>query len=86
MFSKHKGSGIPIGSANTAAVDGRRGSNVYEVNTSNWPWMFGRGKARLDGCTVEETALKKSAVRVEQAKRSVETRKRMEHHQNEARE
>ena len=73
MFSKHKGSGpsgFPIGSADTAAADGRCGSNVYEVKT--WLWMFGRGKLRLGGLTVEETALKKSAVRVEQAKRSAE--------------
>ena len=74
MFSKHKGSGFPIGSADTAAADGRRDSNVYEVKT--WLWMFGRGKLRLGGLTVEETALKKSAVRVEQAKRSAETRRR----------
>ncbi len=31
---------------------------------------------RLGGLTMEETALKKSAVRVEQAKRSAETRRR----------
>jgi hypothetical protein len=52
----------------------RRGSNVYEVNT--WLWMFGRGKPRLGSLTVEETALKKSAVREEQVKRAVETRRR----------
>ncbi len=73
-FSKHKGSGFPMGSADSAAADGRRGSNTYEVNT--WLWLFGRGKPRLGGLTVEETALKKSAKREEQAKRSVETRRR----------
>ena len=73
-FSKHKGSGFPIGSSDTAAADGRRGSNVYEVNT--WLWMFGRGKPRLSGLSEEETAMKKGAVRVEKAKRSAETRRR----------
>mmetsp|Transcript_11450 Transcript_11450/g.24608 ORF Transcript_11450/g.24608 Transcript_11450/m.24608 type:complete len:131 (+) Transcript_11450:1160-1552(+) len=73
-FSKHKGSGFPMGSADSAAADGRRGSNTYEVNT--WLWLFGQGKPRLGGLTVEETALKKSAKREEQAKRSVETRRR----------
>ena len=63
-----------MGSADTAAADGRRGSNVYEVNT--WHWMFGRGKPRLGGLTVEETALKNSAVSEEQVKRTVETRRR----------
>ncbi len=31
--SKHKGSSFPMDSADTADADGRRGSNVYEVNT-----------------------------------------------------
>jgi hypothetical protein len=42
-FSKHKGSAFPMGSADTARADGRRGSNVYEVN--HWLWMFGPGAA-----------------------------------------
>jgi hypothetical protein len=76
-FSKHKGSGFPLGSAGTADADGRRGSNVYEVNTwLSWLWMFGRGKPRLGGLFVEETALRKSVARVEQVKRAVETRRR----------
>ena len=58
-FSKHKGSAFPMGSADTARADGRRGSNVYEVN--HWLWMFGRGKPRLGGLSVAETALRKSA-------------------------
>ncbi len=41
-----------------------------------WLWKFGRGKPRLGGLTVEETALKKDARRDEQAKRSVETHRR----------
>ncbi len=46
-FSKHKGSGFkfPMGTADTANADGRRGKNVYEVNT--WLWMFARCKPRL---------------------------------------
>jgi hypothetical protein len=71
-FSKHKGSGSPMGSADTADADGRRGSNVYEVNT--WLWMFGRCKPRLGGLSAEETALRKGVARVEQVKRAVETR------------
>jgi hypothetical protein len=66
-----------MGSADTADADGRRGSNVYEVNT--WLWMFGRGprgKPRLGGLSVEETALRKGVARVEQIKRAVETRRR----------
>ena len=72
MFSKHKGSGFPIGSADTAAADGRRGSNVYEVKT--WLWMFGRGKLRLGGLTVEETALKKELCAWNNLKPSVQQR------------
>ncbi len=51
-LSKHKGSVFPMGCVDTAASDhdGRRGSNVYEVNT--WLWNFGRGKPRLGGLTV----------------------------------
>ena len=44
-YSKHKSSGFPAGSCDTAAADGCRGSNVYEVNP--WLWQFGRGKPRL---------------------------------------
>ncbi len=33
-----------------AAEDGRRGSNVCEVNP--WLWQFGRGKPRLGGLTI----------------------------------
>ena len=73
-FSKHKGSGFPMGSTDTADADGRRGSNVYEVNT--WLWLVAHGKPRLGGLSVEETALKKKAGREDQAKRSVETRRR----------
>ena len=48
------------------------GGNVYEVN--HWLWMFGRGKPRLGGHSVAETAVRKSARHEEQDKRAVETR------------
>ena len=54
MFSKRKDSGFPFGCADAAAADGRRGSNDYEVNL--WMWQFGRGKPRLGGLTVKQTA------------------------------
>ena len=61
--------------ADTAASDGRRGSNVYEVNT--WLWNFGRGKPRLGGLTVEETAsaVRKKTGKKDQAKQSALTRR-----------
>ncbi len=52
MFSKRKDSGFPYGCADAAAADGRRGSNVYEVNL--WLWSFARGKPRLGGLSVEK--------------------------------
>jgi hypothetical protein len=63
LYSKRRDSesGFPMGCADSAAVDGRRGSNVYEVNP--WLWQFGRGKPRLGGLTVEETAERKDAAR-----------------------
>ena len=70
----NKGSAFPMGSADTANDDGRRGSNVYEVN--HWLWMFGRGKPRLGGLSVAETAVRKSAGHEEHVKRAVETRRR----------
>ena len=76
-FSKSKGSRFPLGcaeSADPAASDGRRGCNVYEVNT--WLWNFGRGKPRLGGLTVDETSMRKKTVKTDQAKRSAETRRR----------
>ena len=83
----HKGSGFPMGSADTADAEDRRGSNVYEVNTWLWIMMFGRGKSRLGGLTVEEIALKKSAVREEQGKqwRLACVGRRLKYHRNEAR-
>jgi hypothetical protein len=75
-FKLRKGSGFPLGCADAAAADGRRGSNVYEVNP--WLWQFGRGKPRMGGLSVEETAEpeRKQAHRDESHKRAVETRQR----------
>ena len=72
MFSKRKDSGFPFGCADTAATDGRRGSNVYEVNP--WLWQFGRGKPRLGGLTVEQTAARQDIASAARKKRGAETR------------
>ena len=53
MFAKRKDACFPFGCADAAAVDGRRGSNVYEVNS--WLWSFGRGKPRLGGLSIVQT-------------------------------
>ena len=53
MFAKRKDACFPFGCADAAAVDGRRGSNIYEVNA--WLWSFGRGKPRLGGLSVAQT-------------------------------
>ncbi len=66
-----------MGCADAAALDGRRGSNVYEVNP--WLWQFGRGKPRLGGLTVEETVnrqLANDAKVVDRKKRAAETHRR----------
>jgi hypothetical protein len=72
-FKNHKSSGFPAGICNTAAVDGQRGSNVYEVN--QWLWQFGHVKLRLGGlsASVEETYDRKDAVQEEQIVRGAET-------------
>ncbi len=52
LYSNHRmDSGFPMGCADAASVDGRCGSNVYEVNP--WLWQFGRGKPRLGDLSVE---------------------------------
>ena len=63
-----------MGCADGAGVDGRRVSNVYEVNP--WLWQFGRGKPRLGGLSVEETQVRKQAVSDEWHMRAAETRRR----------
>jgi hypothetical protein len=55
-------------------LDGRRGSNAYEVNP--WLWQFGRGKPRLGGLSVEKTGAKKAAAQKERLLRGAETRRR----------
>ena len=74
MFSKRKDSGFPFGCADAAAADGRRGSNVYEVNL--WMWQFGRGKPRLGGLTVKQTAARQETASKERKQRAAETRRR----------
>ena len=58
-YSKNKNSCFPAGCADSAAEDGRRGSNVYDVNP--WLWQFGRGKPRLG--TIKETLDRHDAAR-----------------------
>ena len=74
LYSKRKDTDFPMGCADAAAVDGRRGSNAYEVNP--WLWQFGRGKPRLGGLSVEETQVRKQAVRDEWHLRAAESRAR----------
>ena len=74
QYSQHKRSGFPVGICDTAAVDGRRGSNAYEVNP--WLWQFGRGKPRLGGLSVEKTDDRKEAALKEWLLRGAETRRR----------
>jgi hypothetical protein len=54
IFSRSKDSGFPFGCTDTAAVDGRQGNNIYEVNS--WLWQFGSGKPNLEGLTIDQTA------------------------------
>ncbi len=63
LYSQHKMSGFLVGSCDTAAADGRRGSNVYKVN--QWLWQFGRGKPRLGGLSFEKTGARKEAAQKE---------------------
>jgi hypothetical protein len=72
VHSKRKDLGFPMGCADAAALGGRHGSNVYEVNP--WLWQFGRGKPRLGGLTVEETSYRQLAKNVDRKKRAAETR------------
>ena len=74
QYSQHKRSGFPVGICDTAAADGRRGSNlnVYEVNL--WLWQFGRGKPCLGGLSVEKTDDRKEAAQKELLLHGAETR------------
>ena len=69
--TKHKNSGFPAGSCDTADADGKRGSNVYEVK--QWLWRFARGKQRLGGVSVEETDDRKDATQKVRVERGAET-------------
>ena len=74
-----KGSAFQFGTADAAAADGRRGSNVYEVNP--WLWQFGRGRPRIGGLSVSETEERRDVVvraAWAGAKRSHETRRHRE--------
>ena len=71
-YSRNKGACFPAGCADAAAEDGRRGSNVYEVNP--WLWQFGRGKPRIGGLTIEATAERLDSARKSSDKRRKETR------------
>ncbi len=73
MFSKNKAAGFPSACANAAALDGRRGSNIYEVNP--WLWRFGRGKPRLGGLSIDQTAKRQDAVSNARHKRAAETKR-----------
>ena len=68
----NRNSCFPAGCADSAAEDGRRGSNVYEVNP--WLWQFGRGKPCLLGLTIKETSDRQDAARKASDKRRKETR------------
>ncbi len=81
QYSHHKRSGFPVDSCDTAAADGRSGSNVYEVNSNvyevnQWLWQFGRRKPRLarGGLSVEKTDDRKEAAQKERLLRGTETR------------
>jgi hypothetical protein len=50
---KHQCNLFPYGCTDTAQESGRRGSNVYELNT--WLWQFGRGKPQVGGLSVADT-------------------------------
>ena len=60
-------------SCDTAAVDGRLGSNAYEVK--HGLWQFGRGKLRLGGLSIEKTGARKKAAQKERLLRGAETRR-----------
>ena len=72
MFSKRK-EGFPLGCANAAALDGLRGSNIYEVNP--WLWQFGRCKPRLGGLSIKQTGERKKVASNARHKRAAETKR-----------
>ena len=60
-------------SCDTAAVDGRLGSNANEVK--QWLWQFGRGKPHLGGLSIEKAGTRKKAAQKELLLRGAETRR-----------
>ncbi len=74
QYNQHKRSGFLVGSCDTAAADGWRGSNVYEVNP--WLWQFRCGKPHLGGLSVEKTGARKEAAQKERLLRGADTRRR----------
>ena len=69
-------------SSASAAAEGRRGSNVYEVNLWLWQtgrqWQFGCGRPHIGGLSVSETKERRDVGVRAGAKRSHETRCRRE--------
>jgi hypothetical protein len=61
--SQHKRSCFPVGTCDTEAADGWRGSYVYVVN--QWLWQI--GKPHLGDLSVEKTDDRKEAVLKEQS-------------------
>ena len=76
MFSKRMDAGSPFGCSNAAAVDGRRGNNIYEVNV--WLWQLGRGKPRLGSLSFEHSAERKDIAHDAQACSSAAESKRVD--------
>ena len=64
---------FPFGCADAAAVDGRRGSNIYEVNP--WLWSFGRGKPRPGGLSIVQTHERQAATSEDRRKRAAEPKR-----------
>ena len=63
-----------FGCADAAAMDGRRGSNIYEVNP--WLWLFGRGKPRgLGGLSIQQTGERKKVASDARHKQTAETKR-----------
>ena len=74
IVAKRKDACFPFGCADAAAVDGRRGSNMYEVNP--WLWTFGRGKPRLGGLSIVQTQERHAATASEaRRKRAAEPKR-----------
>jgi len=66
-----KEAGFPFACADAAALDGRRSSNIYDVN--RWLWHFERGKPRLWGLSIEQTVERKDAASDERHNHAAET-------------